>query len=155
MKEKILFVSAIKDGTVIDHIQAGQALKIMQMLRLYAKGRQVTIGLNLKSKSTGMKDIIKIENVYLSEEESSQIAIFSPHATVAVIENYEVAKKFKVQMPETARELLTCPNPRCIGNIEKIATLFLIEENDSGVTLRCKYCEKIFTRDQMHEKACH
>lgn len=151
MKEKTLSVSAIKDGTVIDHIQAGQALKIMNVLRLYAENRRVTIGINLKSGSGGLKDIIKIENVFLSELQAAQIAIFSPNATVNVIENFSVAKKFKVQMPEKVDCLLACPNKSCIGNAEKVATLFLIEENDNQVTLRCKYCEKLFTREQMHD----
>ena len=149
MKEKTLFVSAIKDGTVIDHIRAGAALKIMGVLRLYADQRQTTIGLHLKSKSGGFKDIIKIENVFLSEEEGAQIAVFSPNATINVIQNYEVAKKFKVKMPEQVAQLLTCPNSRCIGNVEKVATLFLIEENEAQITLRCKYCEKLFSHDQI------
>lgn len=152
MKEKTLSVSAIKEGTVIDHIQAGQALKIMQILRLYAEKRQVTIGMNLKSKSGGLKDLIKIENVFLTEEEGSQIAIFSPHATINVIQNYQVVKKFKVQMPHKMASLLTCPNRQCIGNLEQVATLFLIEENGDKVTLRCKYCEQLFTHEQMHAR---
>ncbi|MBU6383027.1 MAG: aspartate carbamoyltransferase regulatory subunit [Verrucomicrobia bacterium] len=152
MKEKTLSVSAIKDGTVIDHIQPGAALKIMNILQLYAENRQVTIGINLKGAS-GLKDIIKIENVLLTETQAAQIAVFSPHATVNVIQNYQVTKKFKVQIPEKIDSLLACPNTRCIGNSEKIATLFLVEESGHQVTLRCKYCEKRFTRDQMHEKA--
>lgn len=152
MKEKTLSVSAIKEGTVIDHIRAGQALKIIRVLRLNANENRVTVGLNLKGKS-GLKDIIKIENVFLSEPQAAQIAIFAPTATVNVIQNYKVAKKFKVQMPETAAALLACPNSRCITNIERVATLFSIEESNDQALLRCAYCEKLFTRDQMHEKA--
>lgn len=155
MKEKTLSVSAIKEGTVIDHIRAGQALKIMRILRLYTNDNKVTIGINLKSHSGGLKDIIKIENIFLTEDQAAQIAIFSPNATVNVIKDYKVAKKFKVQMPEAIDSVLLCPNSRCIANIERIPTLFTIEENDSQAILRCKYCEKIFTRDQMHEKAIH
>lgn len=153
MKEKTLSVSAIKEGTVIDHIRAGQALKIIRVLRLNANENRVTVGLNLKSKSVGLKDIIKIENVFLTEPQAAQIAIFSPMATVNVIENYGVAKKFKVQMPEEAAAVLACPNTRCITNIERVPTLFSVEENNNHALLRCKYCEKLFTRDQMHEKA--
>lgn len=152
MKEKTLSVSAIKEGTVIDHIRAGQALKIIRLLRLNANENRVTVGLNLKSQSVGLKDIIKIENVFLTEPQAAQIAIFSPMATVNVIQNYAVAKKFKVQMPETAAALLACPNSRCITHIERVPTLFSVEENNGQALLRCKYCEKLFTRDQMHEK---
>ena len=152
-KEKTLSVSAIKEGTVIDHIRAGQALKIIRLLRLNANENRVTVGLNLKSKSIGLKDIIKVENVFLTESQAAQIAIFSSSATVNVIKNYDVAKKFKVQMPEAIGAVLGCPNVRCITNAEKIPTLFTVEENNSHVILRCKYCEKLFSRDQMHEKA--
>ncbi len=152
MKEKTLSVSAIKEGTVIDHILAGQALKIVRLLRLAADGKRVTIGLNLKSQSTGLKDIIKIENVFLTESQAAQIAIFSPSATVNVIENYKVAKKFHVRMPDAISSVLACPNIRCITNFEAIPTLFTVEENNSKVILRCKYCEKLFVRDEMREK---
>lgn len=151
MKEKTLSVSAIKEGTVIDHIQAGQSLKIIRLLRL-AEENRVTVGLNLKSRTKGLKDIIKIENVFLTEHQAAQIAIFSPAATVNVIENYAVSKKFRVQLPEAIAAVLSCPNPRCITNIEKIPTLFTLEENNSHVILRCKYCEKLFSRDDMKEK---
>jgi aspartate carbamoyltransferase regulatory subunit len=155
MKEKTLSVSAIKEGTVVDHINAGQALKIIRLLRLLrlaANENRVTVGLNLKSGSHGLKDIIKIENVFFTESQAAQIAIFAPSATVNVIENYKVAKKFRVQLPETVAGALSCPNPRCITNSERIPTFFTIEENNSHVILRCKYCEKLFSRDDMHEK---
>jgi len=152
MKEKTLSVSPIKEGTVIDHIRAGQALKIIRLLKLNANENRVSVGLNLKSKSVGLKDLIKIENVFLTEAQAAQIAIFSPNATVTVIQNYEIAKKFKVQTPEAIGVVLACPNARCIAHVERVATLFTIEENNDQIILRCKYCEKLFTREQMHEK---
>lgn len=153
MKEKTLSVSAIKEGTVIDHIQAGQALKIIRLLGFSANENRVTVGLNLKSHSTGLKDIIKIENVFLTESQAAQIAIFSPSATVNVIENYKVAKKFRVRMPEAIAAVLFCPNSRCITNAETVPTFFSVEENNQHITLRCKYCEKIFPRDATKEKS--
>ncbi len=134
-----LSVPAIQNGTVIDHIQAGQALNIMRLLNFYAN--QVTLGLNLKSPSIGLKDLIKFENVFLTEMQASQIAIFSPLATVNVIENFEVAKKFKVQMPTQIVKVLRCPNSSCISNSEPIPSFFFVEDE---VCLRCKYCEKNF-----------
>lgn len=152
MKEKTLSVSAIKEGIVIDHIRAGQALKIVRLMRFAAEEKRVTIGLNLKSQSTGLKDIIKVENYTLTESQAAQIAIFAPLATVNVIENYKVAKKFQVQLPETIAAVLGCPNLRCITNAERVPTLFIVEENNSHIILRCKYCEKLFSRDEMREK---
>ena len=145
MKEKTLSVSAIKQGTVIDHIAANQALKIVSLLRLSENERRVTIGLNLKSRSMGLKDIIKLEDVFLSEIEAAQIAVFSPSATVNVIENHKVIQQYLVKMPSSIREALPCPNPRCITNGEKTTTLFTIEENNGLAILRCNYCEKRFS----------
>lgn len=151
MKEKTLSVSAIKEGTVIDHIQPGQALKIVRLLCLSDQETRVTIGLNLKGKS-GLKDLIKIENAFLSESQAAQIAIFSPRATVNVIENFKVAKKFPVSLPESISSVLACPNFRCTTNQETLPTFFSIEENNHRITLRCKYCEKHFTREDLREK---
>lgn len=151
-KEKTLSVSAIKDGTVIDHIRAGAAFKIIKILRLTANDNRVTVGLNLKSGSFKLKDIIKTENTFLSEAQCAQIAVFSPAATVNVIKGYKVVKKFKVQMPEAIASVLSCANSRCVTNLQKVSTLFIVEENNSQVLLRCRHCEKLFSRDQIHEK---
>lgn len=142
MKEKTLSVSAIKDGSVIDHITAGQALAIVRHLEF--SSAQVTIGLNLKSASMGTKDLIKLEGVFLSPLQANQIAVFAPTATVNIIKNYKVAEKFRVELPPMIHGLLDCPNPRCITHTEPTTTSFKVEENNSHVLLRCSYCEKSF-----------
>jgi aspartate carbamoyltransferase regulatory subunit len=149
MKEKTLLVSAIKEGTVIDHIQAGVALKIIRLLQLDANEARVTVGLNLKSRSMGLKDIIKVENLLLNQLAASQIAIFAPLATVNVIANYKVTAKHKVQMPEEIVAALRCPNLRCISNAGKVITRFKVEEDYKGAQLRCHFCERVFSKDEM------
>ena len=52
-------VTALKEGTVIDHLAVGTALKVLDILGISFEG-SVTIGLNLDSKKMGQKDIIKI-----------------------------------------------------------------------------------------------
>lgn len=150
-KEKTLSVSAIKQGTVIDHIRPQQALKIIRLLKFADHENRVTVGLNLKSQSMGLKDLIKIENVFLTETQAAQIAIFSPAATVVVIENYQVKQKFSVSLPETVENVWICPNLRCITRTEPFPTFFLVEENNRHIWLRCRYCEMCFSRDEMQE----
>lgn len=152
MKEKTLSVSAIKEGTVIDHIAAGEALKIVNLLHLLEHKHPVTLGLNLKSQSMGLKDIIKVENIILTESQASQIAIFSQNATVNLIENYKVTKKFPVQLPHEIEGIFICPNPRCVTHSEKIKTHFTLKENNSHLLLRCYFCEKIFSRGELHSQ---
>lgn len=144
LTEKTLSVSAIKEGTVIDHIAPGQALNLLRHLKFGEGGMKVTIGLNLKSGSAGLKDLIKLEGVFLTQTQASQIAVFSPSATVNVIEDYKVAKKFRVALPEKIEGLLSCPNSRCITHSEKISTVFNVEENNCHILLRCNFCEKTF-----------
>ena len=58
--EKQLKVSAIKNGTVLDHIPSGQVFKVIDILGLYDSPHPVTFGVNLDSRSMGSKGIIKI-----------------------------------------------------------------------------------------------
>jgi aspartate carbamoyltransferase regulatory subunit len=144
LTEKTLSVSAIKEGTVIDHIAPGQALSLIRHLKFAEEGMRITIGLNLRSASGALKDLIKLEGVFLTETQASQIAVFSPMATVNVIEDYKVAKKFRVRLPERIEGLLVCPNSSCITHAEKLCTVFKVEENNRQVLLLCNYCEKTF-----------
>lgn len=148
---KTVSVAAIKDGTVIDHIPAGQALKILYLLQLSEQHVKVTVGLYLSSSSMGHKAIIKIEDRFLSEKESHDIAVFAPNATINIIKNYKVASKITAKLPTTVKRILICPNPRCITKQEDVETLFMIEEFKHKVHLRCFYCEKCFERDEIKD----
>ncbi len=102
---KTLSVAAIKDGTVIDHIPAGFALIILQLLKLAITKHRISLGLNLSSSSMGLKDLIKIENRALTEKESRDIAVFAPKATINIIKNYQLANKMSAKLPsEIARD---------------------------------------------------
>ncbi len=150
---KTLSVAAIKEGTVIDHIPAGNALKIVRLLGLESKGHRISIGIHLTSKSIGTKDLIKIENHFLSEEEARYIAIFAPEATISLIKNYKVASKMCAKLPKTIEKVLVCPNPRCVTNHEPLFSRFNVEEHKHRVLLHCCYCEKMFARDEIKEYA--
>ena len=92
--EKELSVSAIENGTVIDHIPAGQGMRIVRLLKLADHKKKVTLGLNLPSKSLGYKDLIKVEGREISVEEANQIALFAPKASINIIRNFQIQKKF-------------------------------------------------------------
>jgi aspartate carbamoyltransferase regulatory subunit len=142
-------VSAIKSGTVIDHITAGQAFRIIRLLSLQSCNNKVTIGLHLPSKRFGSKDLIKIENRELTENEANEIVVFSPLATINVIENYTVTKKITTHLPAVMKKVFICQNPSCITQAEMIDSFFYISEQKQRVKLTCHYCEKIFDRDQL------
>jgi aspartate carbamoyltransferase regulatory subunit len=147
-----LSVSAIKNGTVIDHIAADQGLRIIHLLSLQASPHRVTIGLRLASKMLGKKDLIKIEDRILTEEEANDIVVFAPKATINIIENFQVVKKITTHFPAEMKNVFVCSNPSCITQSEFIKSRFYIDEQAKTIKLTCFYCEKIFERDQVKVK---
>lgn len=149
---KTLSVSAIQNGTVIDHITSDQTLRIMHMLRLLDKKHTVTVGFNLPSKRMKYKDLIKIENHVLTNEEANEITIFAPEATINIIKNFEVVQKIITTLPSHISGLFICPNLHCITNKESVKSYFGVEEQGKQVRLVCRYCEKAFDRNQVKVK---
>ncbi|MBT1426508.1 aspartate carbamoyltransferase regulatory subunit [Dickeya dianthicola] len=141
-----LQVEAIKRGTVIDHIPAQVGFKLLTLFKLTATDQRITIGLNLPSNHLGRKDLIKIENIFLTEEQANQLAMYAPQATVNQIDNYEVVRKLHPQLPSHIEGVLTCPNSNCISRIEPVSSSFGVKQRGDDVQLKCKYCEKEFER---------
>jgi aspartate carbamoyltransferase regulatory subunit len=148
---KMASVAAIREGTVIDHIPAGYAFIIYQLLKLGQIKHRIALGLNLSSVSMRLKDLIKIENHFLTEKEAHDIAVFAPQATISLIKNYKVTGKKPVKLPAAITRVLVCPNPRCITNSESIDTLFHVKEHKQHVLLRCHFCEKLFERSEIKD----
>lgn len=140
----VLEVSAIKQGTVIDHIPAGKALEIVRLLNVLPTGYQITLGLNLKSTRGILKDIIKLENILLNTLEKQKVAIIAPKATINSIENYEVLKKETITVPNEIREFFKCPNTQCVTHSESINSYFKVAQGRKGIILHCVYCEQAF-----------
>ncbi len=147
-----LAVSAIKNGTVIDHIAAGQGLRIIHLLRLQQSDHKVTIGLRLPSKMLGQKDLIKIEDRILTENEANEIVVFAPEATINIIDNFQVVDKITTHLPAEMRDVFVCANPSCITQTEFVQSRFFIDQQVKSIKLTCYYCEKTFERDQVKVK---
>lgn len=137
-------VEAIETGTVIDHIPSGQGLNILARIQNRNANARVTVGLNLKSKGSGSKDIIKVEGWLFSEQDAAEMALYAPHATVNIIEQYKVVKKFPIGLPEEFRGIFDCPNTNCISHAEPVDTRFAVRLKNEQVKLRCHFCERSF-----------
>lgn len=148
MKDKQLIVSAIKNGTVIDHIPAKNLFKVISILSLDQIDTQITFGTNLESKKLGSKAIIKIADKYFLDEEINKIALVAPQAKLNIIRDYEVVEKRVVEVPDSFVGIVKCVNPKCITNYENVTTKFTVVSK-SDVALKCNYCEKITQQDQM------
>ena len=144
MMEHTLKVEALANGTVIDHIPAGQGRRILKLFRMSESGERIYIGFNLPSRRTGKKDLIKVENITFTPAQANQLALFAPNATVNVIENFKVKEKLTLGVPDTVDGMLTCPNSNCISRSEPVASSFSVKSHAGEVHLKCRYCEKEF-----------
>ncbi len=145
--EKELKVSALKNGTVIDHIPSSSLFKVVDILGLKECTSQITFGMNLESKRMGSKAIVKISDRFFETAEINRIALVAPQAKLNVIKNYEVVEKKVVELPDYIEGLVKCVNPQCVTNKERVKTKFTVLSKKE-VLLQCHYCEKM--TDQNH-----
>jgi aspartate carbamoyltransferase regulatory subunit len=148
MNKEKLKVDPIKNGTVIDHIKAGKAFQVAEILNFGNTDKEIMIGVNLPSEKMGKKDIIKIENRELSKEEAGSIALISPGATLIIINDYQVVKKFGIDIPKKIKKHIVCPNPNCITNVEQVRTKFELA-GKRPIEIRCFYCEKKYNIEEV------
>jgi aspartate carbamoyltransferase regulatory subunit len=132
-------IDSIKNGFVIDHIKAGNAMKVYQYLNLDELDCPVAIIKNVVSGKMGKKDIIKIDaDINLDLDVLGYIA---PDATVNVVKDSKIVEKMHLALPETLTDVIKCKNPRCITTTEQeINHIFKLTDRDNGV-YRCLYCE--------------
>ena len=142
MKDKQLSVSAIKEGTVIDHIPASVLFKVVSILNLEKLDTMITIGNSLGSGKLGKKGIIKLSKVFFQDDEINKISLVAPSAKLNIIKEYEVVEKKIVEIPDEIQGIVKCVNPKCITNNEVVTTKFEVVSK-SEVKLKCHYCEKI------------
>ena len=149
MGNKELVVSALENGTVLDHIPAENVYKALDILDLKGIESQITIGINLTSKFFGKKGIIKIADKFFEDEELNKLALIAPNATINVIRDFKVVEKKKLVMPEEIHEVAKCRNPKCVTNHQPIKTWFKTIVEGDKVSLLCHYCEKITDSKQI------
>jgi len=145
---KELIVSALQNGTVIDHIEAGNTFRVIRILGLEQSKNQIFVGTNLESAKYGKKGIVKVNNTYFKKDEINKIALIAPNATLIEIKNYQVINKYHVEIPDLVERFVKCFNPNCITNKQDVKTKFTVIDKDD-LKLHCHYCEKNTTRKIM------
>ena len=150
MQESDLLVRRIKNGTVIDHIDSGKGLQVLSALDINAeKGDVITIALNVPSGKLKKKDIIKVENKFLEEDDTNKLAVISPSSTINIIKNYQLVEKRRVSLPNKIERIFRCSNPDCITNSkEHIESVMDVFDKD-GLVLKCKYCSRMLDVNQL------
>lgn len=140
--EKELKVAALRNGTVIDHIPSDKLFQVVSILQLKIYNHPMTVGNNFDSKRMGTKGIIKISDRFLAEDETSKIALIAPNAKINIIKEYQVIEKRNLVLGDEIYDVMHCANPVCITNHQAVATCFRVIQDEDGIRLRCKYCER-------------
>ncbi|MEE9535032.1 MAG: aspartate carbamoyltransferase regulatory subunit [Nitrosopumilaceae archaeon] len=144
MQESDLLVRRIKDGTVIDHIDQGKGLKVLEALEIDGKaGNVITIALNVPSSKSKKKDIIKVENRFLEDADTNKLAVIAPKSTINIIKNYKLVEKRRVSLPNEIEQIFRCSNPDCITNSNEYIESIMDVIDKSGLVLKCRYCTRI------------
>jgi len=139
-------VDTIDQGTVVDHIQQGMGIRVMELLGIDKNyPHRVALVMNVASKKGEKKDIVKIEGILVSEEKTDAIALISPNATVNHIQEGKVVKKKKAELPGKLDGVGKCPNPKCISNHQDLPGRFALD----GEEYRCGYCERKFQASEL------
>ena len=134
-----MIIDAIKNGIVIDHIAAGKAMDLYQILGLGELDCTVAILKNVVSGKLGRKDIIKIDRVL--DLDWDVIGYVDPNITVNIIIDGRRVEKRQLKLPETITNVIRCKNPRCITSVEQeLPQVFKLTDRENRV-YRCLYCE--------------
>jgi len=143
-------VRRIKEGTVIDHIDEGKGLQVLNALRIDGKdGSLITIALNVPSGKFKKKDIIKLENKFLKDDDTNKLAVIVPNATINIIRNYKLVEKRRVALPNEIDRIFRCSNPDCITNsTEHIESIMDVIDKE-GRVLKCRYCSRVLDVTQL------
>ncbi len=132
-------IDSIKNGIVIDHITAGSAMRLYQLLGLDTLNCSIAIIKNVPSKKMGKKDIIKIDSVI--DLDLDVIGFVDPGATINIIRDSVRVDKRSVPMPKILTNVLRCKNPRCITSTEQgLDHVFRLADEKQKI-YRCVYCD--------------
>ena len=146
--KQALQVSALCNGTVIDHIPADKLFAVVNLLDIPTMGNNVTIGYNLESKKLGKKGLIKISDRFFTDDEINKISVVAPNVVLNTIRDYNVVEKREVKMPDEIHNIIKCNNLNCITNNEPMETHFYVANRETH-TLKCRYCEKEVSLDDI------
>ena len=134
-------IDSIKNGIVIDHIQAKKGMEIYDALNLGVLDCSVAIITNARSKKMGRKDIIKIDKSI--DLDLNILGYMDSNITINIIKDNVRVEKYHVELPSTITNIIKCKNPRCITSVEQeLDHVFVLTDKDKKA-YRCRYCETL------------
>ena len=140
----MLNIDSLEKGVVIDHIESGKSMEIYRVLELDKLDCSVAIIKNARSKKSGRKEIIKIEDRI--DIDLDVLGFIDPNITVNIIDGGHIIEKKHLQLPERIVNVAKCKNPPCITSVEQeLDHVFVLTDPEKGV-YRCMYCEQEYKR---------
>ena len=139
----MLNVDTIKNGLVIDHIKAGYGTQIFHQLGLDKANFSCALIMNVPSKKSGKKDIIKIDNIISIDY--SVLGFIDPNISINVIKDEKIVRKIKMELPEKVENVIRCKNPRCITVTEHYVTPSFRLVNREKAQYACEYCDALYS----------
>ena len=150
MEQSDLIVRRIKDGTVIDHINEGKGLNVLEALEIDgSKGNVITIALNMPSGKLSKKDMIKVEGLFLEDDDTNKLAVIAPASTVNIIKDYKLVEKRRVSLPNQIEQIFRCSNPDCITNSQEHIESTMEVMDKENLVLKCRYCGRVLDVDDL------
>ena len=141
----MLNISGLKEGIVLDHIEAGKSLDIYYNLGLDQLECQVAIIKNARSNKMGRKDIIKIEGM-MDHLDLQVLGYIDHNITVNIIRDNAIVEKKALKLPKKITNVIHCKNPRCITSIEQELPHVYYLSDEKSETYRCMYCEEKYSK---------
>ncbi|MDD4080327.1 MAG: aspartate carbamoyltransferase regulatory subunit [Eubacteriales bacterium] len=137
-------IDSIKNGIVIDHIKAGQGMKVYDFLDLGKLNCSMAVIQNASSNKMGKKDIIKIDSAL--DVDLNALGYIDPNITINIIQDSVRVMKYHPELPETITNIIRCKNPRCITSTEQqLPHVFRLTDRQKD-EYRCVYCESRASR---------
>ena len=154
MEQSDLIVRRIKDGTVIDHINEGKGLKVLEALDIDGRrGNVITIALNMPSGKLKKKDMIKVEGRFLEDDDTNKLAVIAPSSTVNIIKDYKLVEKRHLSLPNQIERIFRCSNPDCISNSSEHMNSIMDVIDKENLILKCRYCSRILDVNKINYRS--
>ena len=150
MEQSDLTVRRIKDGTVIDHIDVGIGLKVLEALQIDGSdGDVITIALNVQNRKLKKKEIIKVEEKFLEDDDTNKLTVRAHTTTVNIVQNYKLVEKRRVSLPNEIDRIFRCSNPECVTNSNEHIESIMDVLDKEKLVLKCRYCNRVLDVNQL------
>ena len=150
MEQSDLLVRRIRDGTVIDHINEGSGLEVLEALGIDgSSGNVITVALNMPSGKLNKKDMLIVEGKFLEDDDTNKLAVIAPASTVNIIKDYKLVEKRRVSLPNEIDRIFRCSNLDCISNsTERMDSIMDVIDKEKLV-MKCRYCSRILNVNEI------